>query len=74
LPWDIPAQGSDIWPVASKKYKQNRKAKAVQDANAGNCVRYYIGVEYECQRGHRFFMSGPEKLFKAPASGIFKVE
>ena len=36
-------------------------------------VRLFVGVEYECPRGHRFFLSGPEKIFKAPASGIFKV-
>ncbi|ELU16071.1 hypothetical protein CAPTEDRAFT_223495 [Capitella teleta] len=72
LPWDIPTQGSDIWPIASKKYKQNRKAKVGSDSNAANSVRFYVGLEYECPRGHRFFMSGPEKIFKAPASGVFK--
>ncbi len=37
-------------------------------------VRFYLGVEYECPRGHRFFCSSPDKLFKAPTSGVFKVK
>ncbi len=36
-------------------------------------LRLYLGMEYECPRGHRFFCSGPDKIFKAPSSGIFKV-
>ena len=36
-------------------------------------VRLYVGFEYECPRGHRFFLSAPDKIFKAPSTGIFKV-
>ena len=36
-------------------------------------VRIYVGFEYECPRGHRFLLSGPDKIFKAPPTGIFKV-
>ena len=36
-------------------------------------IRLYIGYEYECPRGHRFFLSGPDKIFKAPGNGSFKV-
>ena len=36
-------------------------------------VRIYIGFEYECPRGHRFFLSAQDKIFKAPPTGVFKV-
>ena len=36
-------------------------------------LRLYLGMEYECPRGHRFFCSSPDKMFKVPSSGIFKV-
>ena len=37
-------------------------------------LRIYVGFEYECPRGHRFFLSASDKIFKAPPNGIFKVE
>lgn len=36
-------------------------------------VRAYIGMEYECPCGHRFFCSGPDKISKVSANGNFKV-
>jgi protein SMG8 len=36
-------------------------------------LRLLIGFEYECSRGHRFFLSSPDRVFKVPQSGIFKV-
>ena len=36
-------------------------------------LRLYVGFEYECPRGHRFFLSACDKIFKAPPNGIFKV-
>lgn len=32
-------------------------------------VKAYIGNEYECPRGHRFFCSAPDKMVKVSASG-----
>ena len=34
-----------------------------------SCVKAYIGNEYECPRGHRFFCSAPDKMVKVSASG-----
>lgn len=36
-------------------------------------LRLFVGFEYECSRGHRFFLSSPDRVFKVPPSGIFKV-
>jgi len=35
--------------------------------------RLFVGLEYECPRGHRFFLCAPDRLFKVPPSGIYKV-
>lgn len=35
-------------------------------------VRAYIGLEFECPRGHRFICSGPDKMVKATSSGHVK--
>lgn len=34
-------------------------------------VKIFVGVEYECPRGHRFMASAPDKVLKA-GSGIVK--
>ena len=36
-------------------------------------VRAYLGMEYECPCGHRFFCSGPDKISKVSANGNVKV-
>lgn len=35
-------------------------------------VKIFVGVEYECPRGHRFMASAPDKVLKATGSGIVK--
>ena len=35
--------------------------------------RIFVGLEYECPRGHRFFLCAPDRLFKVPPTGIYKV-
>lgn len=36
-------------------------------------LRVFIGEEYECPRGHRFFCSGPEKIIKVSSTSTVKV-
>lgn len=49
---------------------QNDRMKNKRNASK-DCVmlKAYIGNEYECPRGHRFFCSAPDKMVKASASG-----
>nr|CAD7392788.1 unnamed protein product [Timema cristinae] len=35
-------------------------------------VTIFIGVEYECPRGHRFMCSAPDKVLKTTGSGLVK--
>jgi len=77
LPWDIAVRGGSVdkskWPLVSeatgKKLPKYRKGHRDQGEVT---VRIYLGNEYECPRGHRFFCSGPEKMLKVPPSGPFK--
>ena len=36
-------------------------------------MRAFLGMEYECPRGHRFFCSGPEKIIKVSSASTVKV-
>ena len=40
---------------------------------AENTVRVFIGMEYECPRGHRFFCSAPDKIIKVLGNCSVKV-
>lgn len=35
-------------------------------------VKIFIGVEYECPRGHRFMCSAPDKILTTASNGIVK--
>ncbi|XP_071840984.1 nonsense-mediated mRNA decay factor SMG8-like isoform X2 [Apostichopus japonicus] len=67
LPWDIPIpKGSKMdvnWPepekASGRRGGRNRERKTQRDS-----FRAYIGLEYECPRGHRFIHQGPEKISK----------
>lgn len=58
------------------------RGKNFQNANTMKCrkskggkefvVKIFVGVEYECPRGHRFMASAPDKVLKATGNGIVK--
>lgn len=35
-------------------------------------VKIFIGIEYECIRGHRFMSSAPGVVLKASGAGVIK--
>lgn len=35
-------------------------------------VKIFVGVEYECPRGHRFMCSAPDKVLKTSGTGLVK--
>ncbi|XP_059178567.1 nonsense-mediated mRNA decay factor SMG8-like [Physella acuta] len=79
LPWDIPVKSEvDKWPSVSEtfgggKKRQLRKiSKPVIETVETVSVRVYLGMEYECPRGHRFFCSGPDKVIKVSSNSIVK--
>ncbi|BFZ23591.1 hypothetical protein BsWGS_26630 [Bradybaena similaris] len=80
LPWDICVKNEqEKWPTVSETFgvvmkRQLRKSTkaTVEGADAVTSVRVFLGMEYECPRGHRFFCSGPDKVIKVSSSSIVK--
>ena len=76
LPWDVPLKNTDWhtlqrkWPniaeSAIKKSSFNPKGKG---ADMGLTVKVFVGLEYECPRGHRIIASSPGKT-KSMTSSI----
>ena len=76
LPWDVPLKNTDWqtlqkkWPnlaeSASKKSSFNPNGKGV---DMGVTVKVFVGLEYECPRGHRLIASSPGKT-KSMTSSI----
>lgn len=86
LPWDVtvrPSVGKSPWPLVNdRKYnsysglsrsaqKKNKGNNATAGSNSEVTVKVFVGIEYECPRGHRFMMSSPDKVLRA-SSGIVK--
>ncbi|GFO14056.1 protein smg8 [Plakobranchus ocellatus] len=79
LPWDISVKSEQVWPSVSetfgsgKKRQQRKLSKAgPEPGDTATTVRVYLGMEYECPRGHRFFCSGPDKIIKVSSNSIVK--
>ncbi|XP_066583120.1 nonsense-mediated mRNA decay factor SMG8-like [Prorops nasuta] len=47
---------------------RGRKAKSGKEF----VVKIFVGVEYECPRGHRFMAAAPDKIFKLAGNDIVK--
>lgn len=88
LPWDLTVrlehqqERSNAWPtvgdaafsrgnkpLASSLLQRPRKTKRDTPEFV---VKIFVGVEYECPRGHRFMCSAPDKVLKTSGSGLVK--
>ncbi|XP_041359908.1 protein smg8-like isoform X2 [Gigantopelta aegis] len=74
LPWDITLQAvKEKWPtVGETAGKKGRQRRVPQKEIGEVTVRAFLGMEYECPRGHRFFCSGPEKIIKVSSASTVK--
>uniref|UniRef100_A0A2S2PTR6 Nonsense-mediated mRNA decay factor SMG8 n=2 Tax=Schizaphis graminum TaxID=13262 RepID=A0A2S2PTR6_SCHGA len=78
LPWDVTVRlehhprdrywNSDKNKINSSPIQRGRKTKGSREFS----VKIFIGVEYECPRGHRFMCSGPDKILTTAGNGIVK--
>ncbi|KAK7791770.1 hypothetical protein R5R35_012316 [Gryllus longicercus] len=72
------------WPAVGDMFGRNklninqhnnvlrgRKTKGSKDSSEF-VVKIFVGVEYECPRGHRFMCSAPDKVLKTTGSGLVK--
>ncbi|XP_069946047.1 nonsense-mediated mRNA decay factor SMG8 isoform X3 [Cherax quadricarinatus] len=78
LPWDvtIKIEDRDKWPaiadtLGKKALLLKNKKNRVGDIHEFS-VKIFLGVEYECVRGHRFMMATPDRHLKASPSGLVK--
>ncbi|XP_039282793.1 protein SMG8 [Nilaparvata lugens] len=80
LPWDVTVKlEHSFWPAPAPLHShkgvvplsKGRKSKATKDLTEFS-VKIFVGVEYECPRGHRFMCSGPDKVLKTSGGGLVK--
>ncbi|CAG2114914.1 unnamed protein product, partial [Medioppia subpectinata] len=74
LPWDVTVKlehSGHLPPLWEGKRPPGIKNKKTFKDGTQFTVKVFIGVEYECHRGHRFIASGPDSVLKA-SMGIVK--
>lgn len=69
LPWDVQVrlENAASWARTLDKARHRRKPQPVpKEESDGQAfmLKIFVGCEYECPRGHRFFMSSPDTILK----------
>ncbi|UYV68631.1 SMG8 [Cordylochernes scorpioides] len=78
LPWDVTVEQRDRWLWRSVKGKKTgvREGESNQEYGSTDSnqftVKIFLGVEYECPRGHRFMCSAPDRVLRSTTSGLVK--
>ncbi|XP_066949064.1 nonsense-mediated mRNA decay factor SMG8-like isoform X2 [Macrobrachium rosenbergii] len=78
LPWDVTVkiEDRDKWPAIADTLGKKALLLKNKKNRAGDIhefsVKIFLGVEYECVRGHRFMMATPDRHLKASPSGLVK--
>ncbi|KAK4880354.1 hypothetical protein RN001_008500 [Aquatica leii] len=73
LPWDVTvySKGRTPWPQLNKHSVRGRRPRPT-NAMPQFTVKVFIGVEYECPRGHRFMLAAPDRVLRAAPGSIVK--
>lgn len=77
LPWDVKVRLERSENKAEfeknrsrKRQKQTKRQPAVENDSASYfTLKVFLGMEYECGRGHRFFMSSNDTVMKGVSGG-----
>ena len=76
LPWDVPLKNTDWqtlqkkWPnIAESAIKKSSFNPSGKGVDMGLTVKVFVGLEYECHRGHRLIASSPGRT-KSMTSSI----
>ncbi|EFX84763.1 hypothetical protein DAPPUDRAFT_222870 [Daphnia pulex] len=77
LPWDIPVrlqhnESNSLEGRRTHNIGYSGKGKRAKQGQHEFTVKVFIGVEYECPRGHRFMSSSPGRVLKATGAGLVK--
>lgn len=81
LPWDVSFREKDMYKNEAEVLKKSASNTSVQILKPGNrrnqrstkefvSVKIFIGIEYECLRGHRFMSSAPGVVLKATGTSV----
>lgn len=61
------------WTRALDKSRHRRKPQPISKDGIDNQVfmlKIFVGCEYECPRGHRFFMSSPNTILRGGSGNL----
>lgn len=68
LPWDVQVrlENAASWARTLDKARHRRKPQPIAKDLDGQVfmLKIFVGCEYECPRGHRFFMSSPDTILR----------
>lgn len=71
LPWDVAVYSKTKNNNVQGKTNRGRRTRTSSNLPLFN-VKVFIGMEYECPRGHRFMLAGPDKVLRAAPGSIVK--
>uniref|UniRef100_A0A182N8M3 Nonsense-mediated mRNA decay factor SMG8 n=1 Tax=Anopheles dirus TaxID=7168 RepID=A0A182N8M3_9DIPT len=71
LPWDVSVrlEHAQCWAASYEKIRNRKKGNPYSskgyEHNKTFKLKIFIGVEYECLRGHRFIMNAPDSILRS---------
>lgn len=73
LPWDVTvySKSKSAWPQMNKHSVRGRRSRPTNTLPQFT-VKVFIGIEYECPRGHRFMLAGPDKVLRPSPNSMVK--
>lgn len=77
LPWDVQVrlENAASWARTLDKARHRRKPPPIPKDNADGQVfmlKIFLGCEYECPRGHRFFMNSTNTILRGGSGNSTK--
>ncbi|XP_053664642.1 nonsense-mediated mRNA decay factor SMG8 [Anopheles marshallii] len=70
LPWDVSVrlEHAQCWAASYEKIRNRKKGNQHSSKNYEQnktfTLKIFVGVEYECLRGHRFIMNAPDSILR----------
>jgi protein SMG8 len=75
LPWDVKVrlEHAQSWAESYEKNRSRKKQKQLSNQPGASgtffTLKIFVGVEYECSRGHRFMMSSNSTVLRGTSGG-----
>lgn len=75
LPWDVQVrlENAASWSRVIDRTRHRRKPITKERSdNQVFMLKVFVGYEYECPRGHRFFMSSPNTILRGGSGKLIE--